>query len=478
MRIRYQLLLGFMVVIAAGFFVLTRWTLRDIRPQALKATEESLADTSVVLASYLETQIHDGTIDAKELPVIFDKAESRRFSAQIYELTKTRIAMRVYVTDDKGVVLFDSDGGRDVGKDYSDWNDVSRTLEGRYGARATRSDPSDIYSTVLYVAAPVYAGDRIAGVVSVGKPVQSVKLFITRASEEIMAAGLVACLAAILVSFLVSTWITRPIRRLTDYAASVRDGRRTALPALGRSEVGELGAAFEEMRDALEGKRYIEQYVQTLTHEIKSPLSSIQGAAELLREDMPAEDRDRFLANILAESARIKRLVERMLELASLESRKGLAQVEDLDLAEITREVLDGLAPVASRRGIALDSRVEDAVRVKGERFLLRQAMVNVLQNALDFTPPGGRIEVTAGVRDTRAFWSVKDTGPGIPDFAVGKVFDRFYSLRRPETGTKSTGLGLAIAREVATLHGGDVALENDPEGGARATLRLPVHEA
>jgi len=120
-------------------------------------------------------------------------------------------------------------------------------------------------------------------VLTVAKPGNSVKVFITEITRKIALAAVVSFLAAAVLSFVISTWITRPLDRLAGYAQSVRDSRRASLPPLGSSEIRTLGQAFEQMRDALEGKQYVEQYVQTLTHEIKAPLSSIRGAAELLQ---------------------------------------------------------------------------------------------------------------------------------------------------------------------------------------------------
>lgn len=119
---------------------------------------------------------------------------------------------------------------------------------------------------------------------------------------------------------------------------------------------------------------------------------------------------------------------------------------------------------------------------MNGDRFLLTQAVSNLLQNALEFTPPGGAITLALRPADAtaeaatdadHALITVDDTGPGLPDYALPRVFERFYSLPRPDTGAKSTGLGLALVREIAHLHGGEIALQNLPAGGTRATLTL-----
>jgi two-component system sensor histidine kinase CreC len=112
---------------------------------------------------------------------------------------------------------------------------------------------------------------------------------------------------------------------------------------------------------------------------------------------------------------------------------------------------------------------------VRGEAFLLEQAISNLVQNALDFTPTGGAVHVALRVDGERVIVTVEDNGPGVPDYALEKIFDRFYSLPRPDTGRKSSGLGLSIVREIARLHAGEIALENRKDGGARAVLTLPL---
>jgi len=112
---------------------------------------------------------------------------------------------------------------------------------------------------------------------------------------------------------------------------------------------------------------------------------------------------------------------------------------------------------------------------VKGDPFLLHQAVSNLIQNAIDFSPADGQIEISAKMNGDRVDFVVKDHGPGIPDYAKEKVFDKFFSLQRPDTGKKSTGLGLNFVKEVALLHHGEIRLENLPERGLQAMLRLPA---
>ncbi len=475
MSLRARILLGFVVVIAAGFYYLVDWILDDLRPRYLEAVEETMVDMATVLAGLLSARVEDGSIPVEDFRAGLDLARRRHFEARIYELVKSHVDVRVTVTDDRGVVLFDSDGGRDEGKDYSRWNDVLRTLRGGYGARSTRVDPDDPVTSILHVASPVTAGGRTVGVLTVAKPTDTLHLFLWAARRKIAVAGAIAAGAVLLLGAAITIWFTRPIRRLTRYAEAIRDGKREPLPRLGRNEIGTMGRAMEGMREALARKDEVERYVQTLTHEVKGPLSAIRGAAELLAEEMPPERRARFLGNIRDEAGRIQRVVDRLLALSALEARQGLRDAAPLDLAALAAEAADRLAPAFASKGVRLVRDLPSPVPVRGERDLLFQAAENLLQNAVDFTPAGGVVTLAAAAGEGGgATLAVSDSGTGVPDYALARVFEKFFSLARPDTGRKSSGLGLSVVREVADLHGGEARLENRPEGGTRAALRLP----
>jgi two-component system, OmpR family, sensor histidine kinase CreC len=231
------------------------------------------------------------------------------------------------------------------------------------------------------------------------------------------------------------------------------------------------------MRDRLEGKTYVERYVQTLTHELKSPLAAIQGASELLRQDLPADQRRRFLDNIEIEAARLHSLSERLLHLAQIEQRRGLEEPETVPLAALVAGLLEEFAPRLERGRIGVSSAIPPALSVTGERFLIRQALANLLDNAIDFTPEDRKVRIEAAAEQGGSpglvVIRVFNEGAAIPDYAMARVTERFYSLPRPATGRKSTGLGLNFVQEVAYLHGGRFSIGNH-EGGVLATIWLP----
>ena len=465
-------LVYFLFVGLAGWFVLG--TVRDeIRPGVRQSTEETLVDTANLLAELLRDELRAGTLGQGRLPEVLRAYGARQPQAQIWGVTKSAVNHRIYVTDARGIVLLDS-SGQAVGEDYSRWNDVYLTLRGQYGARSTAEDPQDPDSSVMYVAAPIRDGARIIGVVSVAKPNRSLQPYIERSERRLawLGGGLLAL--GLLVGALLSWWLSASLRRLTRYAGAVSAGQRAELPQLRGGELAQLAEAVERMRTELEGKAYVERYVHTLTHELKSPLAAIRGAAELLEGEMPAEQRRRFVANIANEGARLEQLAERLLRLAQVEQRQGLEERVAVELHALAEELVQSQTARIAAAGLKVDNALASGLCVRGERFLLRQALANLLDNALDFAPPGGRLRLSAEARDGQVELRLFNQGPAIPDYALPRLTERFYSLPRPASGRKSTGLGLNFVQEVAHLHRGSLALANVAEG-VEARLTLPA---
>ena len=469
---------GILLAYALGVGLLMYRLLADIDPRYRESAEESLVETAHLLATLVEQHSADGRIDAEQLRPVFRNLYARSFSARIFGFEKIGVELQALVIGRDGTVLFDSIGQRE-GEDFSQWRDVRAALAGEYRARTTPRIPGDELSSVMYVSAPVRAGGEIVGVVSVGKPVQSLNQFVAAARRKTMVVGLTSVAAVLVLALILSLWLVRPFGLIADYVRYVRSQRSFSLPRLGRRALGTLGAAYDEMRDALAGRNYVADYVQTLTHELKSPLSAIRGAAELLHEPgMPDADRQRFTANIQRETQRIQELVDRMMELAALEQRRRLPKVEPVALRPLLEELTASAEASGAARGIHVELAAPEPAWVEGEAFLLRRAVGNLLANALDFSPERARVRVELHVRSRSVDVVVRDQGPGIPDYAGARVFEKFYSLARPATAKKSTGLGLPFAREIAELHHGRISLRNGEGGGAVATLSLPRIEA
>lgn len=475
MKITLLIVIGFLLIAGSGFFLLMRTISEDIERQYSQASEEPLVDFAHLFAGLLEQDVRDGKIEVGKFRNGFSEAYRREFVAKIYQLKKTEIQTQIYITDAEGVVIFDSEGGAKEGLDYSRYNDVFLARKGEYGVRATRSDPDDSRTTVFHIAAPVRHEGRLIGTVTVSRPEKAMAPFAEESRQLVVRASIITGMCVFVLAAFWAYWVLNPIRHLTRHALKIADGGQVSVPATGMAELRSLSVALEEMRIELEGRHYVENYVQALTHELKSPLAAIRGAAELIDEKMPEERRRRFLDNILSETTRSEDMVRRLVQLSAIESQTKLAKRETINLGDLVREEVAGLSAVSENRGLeVVISVAEEPVELEGDPLMLRIAVRNVLNNAFDFSPERGRVGIALGSEGKRGVTlTVSDDGPGIPDYATGRVFDRFYSLKNEVTGRKGSGIGLSFVKAAMDLHGGSARLVNRAGGGAEMTLRF-----
>ena len=473
MSLTLRFIIAVVLLCSAAWFAIVKPVLGRVERQYLEAAEEPMVD----FANFLAEIAGERWAEAEAVPTLSEalkRARARHFEAKIYEVVKTRVDMHVVIADAEGTVLFDSISPDRVGKFFKT-RDVQLTLAGSYGARMSLSDPKDPLSAVMYVAAPVRdRNGKIVGVVSLAKPQLNLLVFIEQTKNQVKAFAIAGAVAALLLAILLSRWIAEPLRELTRHAEAVAGGARPAPPRLPGHHLKRLGEMMEEMRDALEGKRHVETYVRNLTHEMKSPVAAIRGAVELLHGTPTESQREKLLANIESESRRLELLGDQLLALANLESRKQLDHRDEIDLKVLIRRTVDAKTSIAQNHGIQIQVDALPEVRLRGDATLIELAISNLLQNAIDFSENGSVITVKLGCEDRDALIEISDQGTGLPDFAYERAFDRFFSMPRPRTGHKSSGLGLCFVRETAQLHGGEIKLGPNQPLGTVATLRLP----
>lgn len=485
MKLGLRLLLAFFLITGIAAFFVLRVFVQEVRPSVREVMEDLLVDTANILAEMASADLArmppGGTLVQSAFAENLRQYAARPVDAKIWGLAKQTLDYRVYITDATGRVVFDSGDGRGgsaVGQDYSRWRDVLLTLRGEYGARSTRYQPADDSSSVMHVAAPVLAEGRIIGVLTVAKPLRTVQPFVERAERKILLSGVWLLGLSLAVGVAVTGWLVWSVRRLRRFALEVQVGERRAPPRLS-GELGELASAMGAMRDRLEGHEHLEQTVRALTHELKSPMAAISAAAELLQDELPAADRQAFGRDIQEQVTRQRVLVERMLELSKLEHRRALEHPQALALADVAATVVARAETRARQRGVQLQwSRREASARVQGDAELLELAVANLLDNAIDFSPQGGVVDLSVWADAEGAHFSVRDQGPGVEDFALPRLGERFFSTQRParpgEPARKGSGLGLAIVREVMALHRGRMRFAN-AQPGLQAEIVMPA---
>jgi two-component system OmpR family sensor kinase len=300
--------------------------------------------------------------------------------------------------------------------------------------------------------------------------------------------GLILLAALSVGSWLILRRGLHPLEEMASTARTITAGDRVDLtqrvsPAGGPTEVGQLGLALNTMLDDIEvafdereaTEKRLRQFLADASHELRTPLTSIQGFAELFRVsgENAQVDLPTILRRIEQESGRMKGLVEDLLLLARLDQARP-PEKAPVDLAVIAADACSDAVAVAPDRRITLDA--PEPVVVDGDEAHLRQAVANLVTNALNHTPQGSPVEVAARLQDGHADVSVRDHGPGLDEEAQAHVFDRFWQADRARTGV-GAGLGLAIVAAIANEHGGTATATNlsDNGTGAQFTLTLPI---
>ncbi|RZM78228.1 two-component system sensor histidine kinase CreC [Pseudoalteromonas rubra] len=464
----------YLILVLLTTYVISNTMLREIKPTIRQATEETLVDMANLLAVVVAEDLAQGKTSNSRLVELMKVYGQRKVDAAIWGIEKTNMSHRIYLTDERGIVVADS-WQQDVGNDFSQWNDVYLTLRGEYGARSTATDPGDPLSTVMHVAAPVIYQDKIIGSLTVAKANRSVQPFIEHSQQRILKWLGLLSLLALLIGALIAWRINSAVSKLSDYARKMGLGEQADKPQFRIFyEYRQLSDAVEQMRNQLDGKVYIEQYVETLTHELKSPLSGIKGASELLQMPLSDDKRHQFAHNIERETQRMQQLIDRLLELAKLEQLPALNTRQSVPIEPLLNQCEQILAHRLLQKSVTFTITLGPIKVVNGDPFLLQQALLNLLENALDFVTEHTEISLSVGATDNICSFSIYNTGPTIPDYALPRLCERFYSLPRAN-GAKSTGLGLNFVERVAKLHHGSLTINNYGQGVlATFTIKTP----
>jgi two-component system, OmpR family, sensor histidine kinase CreC len=464
---------GLCILFAAGLFIIFYSVVNDVRPRYFESVEESMIDMVQVAASLVEADVKNEKIDITRLESVLDRAYKRSFSARIFFYDKKKVSVWFYVCDKNGIVIYDSKNNERLGRDYSQWNDVYRTLLGQYGARSSGKEKDS--SGLLYVAAPITYNGKIIGTITVEKPKESVGFFIEMARKKIILTGVVSFIAFLIIGYFMSIWVTRPVNKLTEYVRGLSSDGKPRKPPVSGKEIVDLSRAFDSLWEELRGKKYIEEYIQKLTHELKSPLASIRGSLELLFEDIPDDQRVRFLSTMHRETKRMESVIEKMLLLSDVENRGELSAIAPIPLLKLVEDVCESLGPQVRQKDICVNASIDKNLAIEGDLFLLRHTVLNIIDNALRFSPEKGIIDITAMQDDQQVKITICDNGPGIPENARAHIFERFFSLPASPGERRGTGLGLSFVREAILLHGGTVSIENRSSGGACVSILLPI---
>lgn len=373
-----------------------------------------------------------------------------------------RTGARVVIVDRRGYARIDTSRRVRGAESFASRPEIAAALAGQYprGVRTSKT----LHERLLYVGVPIASNGRVHGAVRITYPFSAVDARILRYWLLLALIGVVVLAGAAVVGLGLSRFVTRPLRRLEDAAAAVGEGQlETRAPEQdGPPEVRSLAVAFNETVAKLSRLlRSQGEFVADASHELRTPLTALRLRLESLP---PSHDRDAALH----EADRLRHLVDGLLALARADAgSEGPARV---DASELMRERVEAWLPLADEHGVGLLAQLDGPLPVRAAPGRLAQVLDNLLANALEVSPPGGKIVVAARAATPWVELHLCDDGPGLTAEQRERAFDRFW---RAGSGGGGSGLGLAIVRRLVEADEGKVELLEAPGGGLDAVVRL-----
>ena len=330
-------------------------------------------------------------------------------------------------------------------------------------------------------AAPVYLGDAIFGAILLARPPGQLASAWPDVAGRVVGAAGIGLAVALALMLLLTRRITRPLTAMQTATHRVAEGDlRAELGRTGTQELDELASDFNLMvRRLAERDGETREFLMRVTHDLRTPLTAIRGHAAALSDGVvPQEDVLRSLAAIEGEATRLETLVADLLDLARLDAHRFTLDLARIEPADVLDRAFDAMEAEATARGVSYERSIDPMPTVVTDESRVQQIVVNLLDNALRWTPAGGTVRLEGRSLPSGGFAAaVTDTGPGVPDRDRERIFDAFLSLETPD-GQRGSGLGLAISRQLARALGGDVRVESREGAGSRFVLELPAKGA
>jgi signal transduction histidine kinase len=332
----------------------------------------------------------------------------------------------------------------------------------------------------IYTSSRLQTGQTL--VVAAPRPrVPVLNIFADEFFRPILQAGAIALLLSLIFAFALSRWVADPLQQVVVAAHRYPSEEMEPVSPRGPREVQDLTRAFNSMVGRVHASQKSQrEFVANVSHELKTPLTSVQGFAQAILDDTAStpEARKQAAQIIYDESGRMHRMALDLLDLARLEAGTADLQMSDVDLKVLLQGIVDKFTPQAQKANVALRMDVStDLPAVTGDGDRLAQVFTNLVDNALKFTPPNGTITLSARKVEREVEASVTDTGIGVNGEALPHLFDRFYQADPSRAGGEKhgAGLGLAIVKEIVEAHGGKIGVRSRVGQGTTFEIRLPL---
>lgn len=381
----------------------------------------------------------------------------------------------VQVIDSHGTVIYDDTWNRP-----GEHTDADTASAGGKFASLAPTDADSVVPHEITLADGTQAGTvRLWAFGSEALLTKGDAAFRTSSYGAVITAGLVAVFLACLMGVLVSRKLAKPIKSITSTAAQIRSGDLTARTGItGDDEIGQLGETFDDMATSLERDLKLEHRLTgDVAHELRTPLMAMLATVEAMQDGVLPADEE-HLETVASEVRRLSRLVAAMLQLSRIENGTTPFKPEKTDMIGLVRSVVESQEQLFADRDLRLRLDVKTQRRelfCEADRDMIRQALINLMSNALRYTPEGGWVVVSVGQEGRDVVIAVSDTGIGIAKEDLARVFSRFWrsdASRERESG--GLGVGLAVTKEIVDRHHGFIGVESELGKGAKFTIHIP----
>ena len=386
---------------------------------------------------------------------------------------------RVIMVDNDAKVSYDSiSEGSLVGKVML----KQIVIDALSGSNTTQSEKSHEDEWVISAAVPILRDKAVTGAILVQSGASNINEYTSQMTKMILSLAIFVAALSSAIGFVLSGIITRPVTRLTRSVVKMSENdSEEKLDITNSGEIGDLVDSFNRLIDKLrlqEEKR--QEFVSNASHELKTPLSSIKLIADSLLQnpDAPPEMEKEFLTDMNVEVDRLTRIIDKLLTLTKMDDSAAVSRMEFtiMDITELMNDVVKALSSLAGSKSITLNYKADIGIFSRIEKDRLWEAFYNILDNSIKYTPEGGSVDVTVGREENCAVIAIKDSGIGIAESEIYRIFDRFYRIdkaRSRETG--GTGLGLSIALNAVELHGGNISVESEEGKGSMFKITIPI---
>ncbi len=462
--LRWVLLITYVIVGIIPLLLMANTILHSIEEYFIEERKKELLSEANVIAGQLAS--YDFFVN-----------ETNQEALQEMILTTSQDEdFRVLILDSAARVVYDT-GYEEVGKTYL-LPEVLEALENKDIAKEQRD------GTVYAAASIVGSGSQHDGVVLIADSLQDVSDTVGNIAGKAYFLLATLLVIVIIVMIVTSQLFTEPLKRMIQVIQKMAEGhleQRIVVKNRTHNEIVDLALSCNHMADQLEKvESSRQQFVSNVSHELKTPLSSIKVLSEsiLLQEDVPKEMYVEFLHDINSEIDRMSAIINDLLTLVKLDQKEIPLNFAESDLNHMMEGIIKRLTPLADVKQIQMHYTKEKDVLAVVDEMKLTLAISNLVDNAVKYTPEGGSVQVTLDADHQNAFITVTDTGIGIPEEEVNRIFERFYRVdktRDRETG--GTGLGLSITYATVMMHNGSIKVNSKENEGTTVQVRIPLRQ-